>query len=115
MPQKQPPESTAVSCPVPLASGASTTGAGRGETLPAWACRQATTEVKTAAKAKKTTLCRCFEAMVSSTKLNPYFFTNFIAAEFMQYRSPVGRGPSGKTWPKCASQRGQETAILRIP
>src|SRR6185437_6833482 len=25
------------------------------------------------------------------------------------------RGPSGKTWPKCASQRGQETAMRRIP
>jgi hypothetical protein len=28
---------------------------------------------------------------------------NFNAAEFMQYRSPVGGGPSGNTWPRWES------------
>jgi len=27
-----------------------------------------------------------------------------IAAELMQKRSPVGSGPSGKTWPRCEPQ-----------
>ncbi len=31
-----------------------------------------------------------------------YFaFSNFNAAEFMQYRKPVGFGPLSKTWPRC--------------
>src|SRR5450631_4321288 len=33
----------------------------------------------------------------------------------MQYRSPVGRGPSGKTCPRCPPQREQVTSTLRIP
>src|ERR1700683_1014324 len=28
----------------------------------------------------------------------------FDATAFMQYRNPLGAGPSGKTWPRCASQ-----------
>jgi hypothetical protein len=28
----------------------------------------------------------------------------FNATAFMQYRNPLGAGPSGKTWPRCASQ-----------
>src|SRR5580698_6019816 len=41
--------------------------------------------------------------------------TNFIATEFMQYRSPVGRGPSSKTCPRCASQRAHKTSVRDIP
>ena len=41
--------------------------------------------------------------------------TNRKATEFMQYRSPVGLGPSSKTWPKCASHLRQETAVRIIP
>lgn len=35
-------------------------------------------------------------------KLAPYssLFLKFSEAELTQYRSPVGFGPSGKTWPK---------------
>ena len=29
----------------------------------------------------------------------------------MQYRKPVGAGPSGKTWPKCAAQVEQCTSV----
>src|SRR2546430_2367804 len=33
----------------------------------------------------------------------------------MQYRRPVGRGPSGNTWPRCASHRLQTASVRRIP
>ncbi len=33
----------------------------------------------------------------------------------MQYRNPVGRGPSGKTWPRCPLQRAQCTSVRSIP
>src|ERR1044072_9443035 len=29
----------------------------------------------------------------------------------MQWRKPVGAGPSSKTWPRCASQRAQSTSV----
>ena len=32
-------------------------------------------------------------------------------AEFMQYRNPVGGGPSLKTWPRWPSQRAHATAV----
>ena len=32
----------------------------------------------------------------------------------MQYRSPVGAGPSWKTCPRCASQRLQCTSVRRM-
>ena len=35
------------------------------------------------------------------TKNRAYFFWNFNAPEFMQYRRPVGLGPSSKTCPRC--------------
>src|SRR6185437_8827327 len=44
-----------------------------------------------------------------------HFLSNFSAAELMQYRSPVGFGPSGKTWPRCAPQRAQVASIRLIP
>src|ERR1700678_146273 len=36
-------------------------------------------------------------------------------AEFMQYRNPVGFGPSSKTCPRCASHSVQETAVRCMP
>src|SRR5512132_1554231 len=33
-----------------------------------------------------------------------YSSSSLSAAELMQYRSPVGRGPSGNTWPRCPPQ-----------
>src|SRR5215470_17046719 len=44
-----------------------------------------------------------------------YCFTNFSEAEFMQYRNPVGRGPSSKTWPRCPPQRLHITSTRRMP
>ena len=32
------------------------------------------------------------------------------AVELMQYRNPVGFGPSGNTWPRCASHRRHSTS-----
>jgi hypothetical protein len=37
------------------------------------------------------------------------------AAPFMQYRSPVGLGPSSNTWPRWPPQRRQCTAFRTIP
>lgn len=37
------------------------------------------------------------------------------AAEFMQYRSPVGAGPSSNTCPRCASHLAQRTSARTIP
>ena len=36
-------------------------------------------------------------------------------AEFMQYRCPVGRGPSSKTWPRCPPHRAQVASTRVIP
>ena len=33
----------------------------------------------------------------------------------MQKRSPVGAGPSGKTWPRCDPQRRQTTSVRAMP
>jgi len=33
----------------------------------------------------------------------------------MQYRTPVGCGPSLNTWPRCASHKAQFTAVRTIP
>ena len=40
---------------------------------------------------------------------------NRSATEFMQYRKPVGLGPSSKTCPRCASHRRHEMASRVIP
>lgn len=37
------------------------------------------------------------------------------ATPFMQKRCPVGRGPSGKTWPRWASQVAQRTSTRCMP
>jgi hypothetical protein len=39
------------------------------------------------------------------------YATNIIATEFMQYRNPVGSGPSSNTWPRCASHRAHFTSV----
>ena len=39
------------------------------------------------------------------------FLANFSDALFMQYRFPVGFGPSSKTCPRCALQREQCTSV----
>jgi len=36
------------------------------------------------------------------------------AAELMQWRWPVGSGPSSKTWPRWALQRLQSTSVRRM-
>ena len=36
-------------------------------------------------------------------------------AEFMQYRRPVGSGPSSNACPKCASHSVHEIAVLTMP
>src|SRR5579871_6928300 len=38
-----------------------------------------------------------------------------IDAEFMQYRNPVGAGPSSKTCPKWASHFEQRTSVRTMP
>jgi len=40
---------------------------------------------------------------------------NSTLTELIQYRWPVGFGPSGKTWPRWLPQRAQVTSIRRIP
>src|SRR5579872_2451785 len=50
----------------------------------------------------------------SRKKLN-YFSLKFKATEFMQYRNPVGFGPSSKTWPRCAPHRAQCTSVRVSP
>src|SRR5471032_2197855 len=36
-------------------------------------------------------------------------------AEFMQYRKPVGRGPSGNTWPRWAPQFRHRASVRVMP
>lgn len=43
------------------------------------------------------------------------FSVNLSARELMQYRFPVGVGPSSKTCPKCPPHFAQTTSILFIP
>ena len=46
-----------------------------------------------------------------------HFFSGFNSsdAEFMQYRKPVGAGPSSNTCPRCASQRAQRASVRTMP
>src|SRR5208282_403002 len=39
----------------------------------------------------------------------------FVATPLMQYRRPVGGGPSGNTWPRCEPQRAQCTSVRLMP
>jgi len=41
--------------------------------------------------------------------------TNFSAKPFIQYRLPVGGGPSSKTWPRWELHRAQSTSVRTIP
>jgi len=43
------------------------------------------------------------------------FGSNFNAAPLMQYRNPVGFGPSSKTWPRWPSQLQQTTSVRCMP
>jgi hypothetical protein len=45
----------------------------------------------------------------------PYSGSNSSETPFMQYRKPVGRGPSAKTWPRWPLQREQWTSVRSIP
>ena len=51
-----------------------------------------------------------------SAKPNFYAFAgmNFRETPFMQYRFPVGAGPSLKTWPRCPPHRRQWTSVRDI-
>src|SRR4029077_4024537 len=40
---------------------------------------------------------------------------NRIDAEFMQYRIPVGPGPSGNRWPRWESALAERTSVRSIP
>src|ERR1700744_2496384 len=41
--------------------------------------------------------------------------TSFSDSELIQYRNPLGSGPSGKTCPKCESHTLHSTSTLVIP
>ncbi len=43
---------------------------------------------------------------------SPHPFTNVKATPFMQYRNPVGLGPSSNTCLRCASHCRQDTSVL---
>ena len=43
------------------------------------------------------------------------FLTNLRTVPLMQWRIPVGGGPSSKAWPRCPSQRAQRTSTRRMP
>ena len=52
----------------------------------------------------------CSQGAPSSRRL-----LSFRDAELMQYRSPVGAGPSSNTWPRCAPHRAQLASVLIMP
>src|SRR5262249_43012445 len=52
---------------------------------------------------------------LTACTLLTYCFSNFSASELMQYRKPVGCGPSSKTWPRCEPQRRHLTSVRVIP
>jgi len=65
------------------------------------------------ASAERLPHCKC---RASAALQAPYaVFTNSIAAEFMQYRSPVGFGPSSNTCPRCPSHSLHFTSVRIIP
>ena len=56
----------------------------------------------------------CYDLCYSGAETCTYsgfFSSSVIAAELMQYRRPVGGGPSLKTWPRWAPQRRQVTSV----
>src|SRR5260370_15608884 len=56
-----------------------------------------------------------FDAPCSFTARFYLSCSNFSAAELMQYRSPLGRGPSSNTCPRCASHRLHLASVRVIP
>src|SRR5271165_6337840 len=54
-------------------------------------------------------------SVVKNQQRYSYFGSSFSEAELMQYRSPVGRGPSGNTCPRCPPQRAQCTSVRAMP
>ena len=57
----------------------------------------------------------CFSVLSVSSVVNYLSSSNFSDAEFRQYRSPVGRGPSSKTCPRWPSHRAQRISVRTIP
>src|SRR5712672_1710085 len=49
-----------------------------------------------------------------STGIRGYLSSRFNDAELMQYRWPVGPGPSSNTCPRCASHLAQRTSVRRM-
>src|SRR5690606_36747222 len=47
--------------------------------------------------------------------IQPWDGSNSSESELMQKRSPVGGGPSGKTWPRCPSHVAQRTSTRTMP
>src|SRR4029077_9064181 len=46
---------------------------------------------------------------------DPPLGTSSSDAELMQYRNPVGAGPSGNKWPRWEPQRPQVTSVRTMP
>ena len=44
-----------------------------------------------------------------------YCFSNFSATELRQYLTPVGCGPSSKTWPRCDRHLPHITSVRAMP
>ncbi len=65
--------------------------------------------------AKTTTQAAARHAEYADTKRHFLSASNFSEAELMQYRSPVGFGPSSNTCPKCASHLLHFTSVRFIP
>src|SRR5262249_30275244 len=51
---------------------------------------------------------------VADSPADPGFFSKSSEAELMQYRSPVGAGPSSNTWPRWAPHLRQVTSVRSI-
>src|SRR5215813_2403005 len=53
----------------------------------------------------------------SKNDLRPHFYvfgSKCSATPFIQYRRPVGPGPSSNTWPRCPPQDEQWTSVRTI-
>src|SRR5882672_6200198 len=57
-----------------------------------------------------TSWCSAARSTRSSGSRRYFPFSKFSDAELMQYRCPVGLGPSSNTCPRCAPQREQTTS-----
>src|ERR1700722_3081593 len=52
---------------------------------------------------------------VERFRTSRYFGCSFRAAELMQYRRPVGPGPSSKTWPRWPLHFAHNTSVRIMP